>query len=171
MYWPFQNCGEAMSKIVKRTLEFFELFAEHKRPLSLSEISKLLDIPVSSCHDVLQSLLERGYIYEIAPRAGFYPTLKLDNLARKIAANDPLMLRADMVLGQLGGGFHGSVSVAKVNGATGTYLIVFEPSHAPRFLVHVGEQTRSLYATSAGKALLGSLHPDAREKLYKTLDM
>ena len=45
-----------MSKIVKRTLDFFELFAEHKRPLSLSEISKLLGIPVSSCHDVLRAL-------------------------------------------------------------------------------------------------------------------
>jgi len=36
-----------MSKIVKRTLDFFELFAEQKRPLSLSEISRLLSLAPS----------------------------------------------------------------------------------------------------------------------------
>ena len=47
-----------MSKIVDRTLDFLELFAKEKRPLSLSDISRLLSIPVSSCHDVLQALQE-----------------------------------------------------------------------------------------------------------------
>ena len=160
-----------MSKIVKRTLDFFELFAEHRRPLSLSEISKLLDIPVSSCHDVLQSLLDRGYIYELGPRGGFYPTLKLDNLASTIAENDPILLRADMVLREFRDEFDESVSLAKASGETATYLLVFEPSHALRFLVQVGGQTRSLYATSAGKAVLGSLSADEREKRFRTLKL
>lgn len=160
-----------MSKIVKRTLEFFELFAEHKRPLSLSEISKLLDIPVSSCHDVLQSLLELGYLYELGPRAGFYPTLKLHNLANGIAENDPIILRAEMLLRELRDEFDESVSLAKVSGATATYLIVFEPSHALRFLVRVGDRTRALHATSAGKAVLGSLDAGEREKLFRTMKL
>lgn len=160
-----------MSKIVKRTLEFFELFGEHRRPLSLSEISKLLDIPVSSCHDVIQSLLERGYIYEIGPRLGFYPTLKLVNLANRIAENDPVLLRAEMALRELRDEFDESVSLAKISGTTATYLAVFEPSHTLRFLVRIGDPIRSLYATSAGKALLGSLPPDEREKLYRTLKL
>ena len=63
-----------MSKIVDRTLDFIELFARERKPLSLSEISRSLAIPVSSCHDVLQALRARGYIYEVGPRAGFYPT-------------------------------------------------------------------------------------------------
>jgi len=160
-----------MSKIVKRTLEFFELFGEHRRPLSLSEISKLLDIPVSSCHDVLQSLLEHGYIYEIGPRLGFYPTLKLVNLATRIAENDPVLLRAEMALRELRDEFDESVSLAKISGSTATYLVVFEPSHTLRFLVRIGDQIRSLYATSAGKALLATLPPEEREKLYRTLKL
>jgi len=35
-----------MSKIVDRTLDFIELFARERKPLSLSEISRLLDIPL-----------------------------------------------------------------------------------------------------------------------------
>jgi DNA-binding IclR family transcriptional regulator len=157
-----------MSKIVRRTLEFFELFAEHKRPLSLSEISKLLDIPVSSCHDVLQSLLELGYIYELGPRAGFYPTLKLDHLATQIAEHDPVTIRAEIMLRELRDKFDESISLAKVNGNNATYLLVFEPSHALRFLVRVGDRVRSLHATSAGKAILGMLEPKDREKFYRT---
>ena len=42
-----------MSKIVDRTLDLLELFAKEKRPLSLSDIARLLRIPVSSCHDVI----------------------------------------------------------------------------------------------------------------------
>ena len=160
-----------MSKIVKRTLEFFELLAEHKRPLSLSEISKLLDIPVSSCHDVLQALLELGYIYELGPRAGFYPTLKLHDLGNRIAENDPITTRAEILLRDLRDEFDESVSLGKVAGATAIYLLVFEPSHALRFLVRVGDRTRALHATSAGKAVLGSLDPAEREKVYRTLKL
>lgn len=160
-----------MSKIVKRTLDFFELFAEHKRPLSLSEISKLLGIPVSSCHDVLQSLQERGFVYELGPRAGFYPTLRLQQLGARIAESDPVLLRAEVHLRALRDAFDESVSLARVNGAQATYLLVFEPSHALRFLVHVGENVRSLHCTSAGKTVLGSLEEDEREQVYKKIKL
>jgi len=160
-----------MSKIVKRTLDFFELFAEHKRPLSLSEISKLLGVPVSSCHDVLRSLEEEGYIYELEPRGGFYPTLRLQMLAGAIAEHDPVLLRAEATLRELRDELDESVSLARVKGTKATYLIVFEPSHSLRFLVRVGDNVRSLYATSAGKALLGSLDETLRRQTIERLDL
>ena len=49
-----------LSKIVGRTLDFLELFADQKRPLSVSETARLLDLPASSSHDVLKTLQERG---------------------------------------------------------------------------------------------------------------
>lgn len=148
-----------MSKIVRRTLDFIELFAEQKRPLALSEISKLLEIPVSSCHDVLHSLQERGYVYEIGPRAGYYPTRKLQHLVEQIAAHDPVLLRAEMLVRDLRERFDQSVSIARASGEQAIYLLALEPSHPLRFHVRVGDHVRSLYATSAGKALLGSLEP------------
>jgi DNA-binding IclR family transcriptional regulator len=146
-----------MSKIVQRTLDFLELFAEEKRTLSLSDISRLLKIPVSSCHDVLQTLQERGYIYELAPRAGYYPTRRLLDLASMIADHDPVALRADILLRAMRDSLDESVLLAKVSGLEATYLLTFEPSHQLRFRVNVGDRVRSLYATSAGKAILSSL--------------
>jgi DNA-binding IclR family transcriptional regulator len=146
-----------MSKIVERTLDLLELFAEEKRPLSLSDIARLLKIPVSSCHDVLQAMQARGYLYELAPRAGYYPTLRLQKLGKEIGDHDPVVQRADLVLRSVRDTLDESVLLAKVSGMHATYLLVFEPTHPLRFLMKVGDQVRSLYATSGGKALLGSL--------------
>lgn len=153
-----------MSKIVKRTLDFFEVFAAEKRPLSLSEISRLLNIPMSSCFDVVQALQERGYVSELGQRGGYYPTLKLQRLGGVIAEHDPILLRAGMTLRALRDEIDESVSLARSTGRQVTYLLVFEPSHALRFLVRVGDEARSLHATSVGKAFLGSLDAEAFEQ-------
>jgi DNA-binding IclR family transcriptional regulator len=156
-----------MSKIVERTLDFIELFATERRPLSLSDISRLLGIPASSCHDVLRALLARGYIYEIGPRSGFYPTVRLFNLARTISEHDPILLRAELLLRKVRDSIDESVSLAKAGKTNAIYLLVFEPSHPLRFIVGVGTEVRSLHATSAGKAYLGSLSPEKFEDYLK----
>jgi DNA-binding IclR family transcriptional regulator len=146
-----------MSKIVERTLDLVELFAEEKRPLTLSDIARLLKIPISSCHDVLQAMQGRGYLYEIAPRAGYYPTLRLQMLGKLIGDHDPVVARADLLLRSLRDTLDETVLLAKVNGLVATYLLAFEATHPLRFMVRVGENVRSLHGTSAGKALLGSM--------------
>jgi DNA-binding IclR family transcriptional regulator len=156
-----------MSKIVERTLDLLELFAQEKRPLSLSDIARLLKIPVSSCHDVLQTMQARGYLYELAPRAGYYPTLRLLGLGKEIGDNDPVMLRAELLLRSLRDRLDETVLMAKVNGLQANYLLVFEPSHPLRFATKVGEKVRTLYATSGGKALLSTLDEPALEAFFK----
>lgn len=160
-----------MSKIVGRTLNFLEIFAEQKRPLSPAELVRLLGIPASSCHDVLQALQSRGYLYEIASRGGYYPTLKLFEIARSIADHDPVVARADVLLRSLRDAMDESVLLAKVHGLSATYLLYFEPSHPLRFLAAIGDQVRSLHATSAGKALLGSLSENARRSYLKSAQL
>jgi DNA-binding IclR family transcriptional regulator len=150
-----------MSKIVDRTLDFFHLFADQKRPLSLSEISRLLKIPASSCHDVLQTLLSRGYVYEFAPRAGFYPTRRLLDLASTIADHDPVARRAAVVLREMRDVLDESVLLAKISGLHAVYLLAFEPTHPLRLLLRAGDSVRDLHATSGGKAILSGL--SARE--------
>ena len=150
-----------MSKIVDRTLDFLELFAKEKRPLSLSDIARLLRLPMSSCHDVIQTVQLRGYLYEIAPRAGYYPTLRLHSLAKEIGDNDPILLRMEPVLRALRDNLDETVSLSKVSGLTGTHLLVLDSTHPLRILLKIGDSIRSLYGTSAGKALLGSLEDRA----------
>lgn len=146
-----------MSKIVERTLDLLELFAVEKRPLSQSDIARLLRIPVSSCHDVLQTMQARGYLYALGPRAGFYPTLRLQVLGKEIGDNDPVVTRAEVLLRSLRDRLDESVLLSKVSGLQATYLLVLESNHPLRFLAKVGDNVRGLHCTSGGKALLGTL--------------
>jgi DNA-binding IclR family transcriptional regulator len=160
-----------MSKIVERTLDLLELFGQQKRPLSLSDIARLLKIPVSSCHDVLQAMQARGYLYELAPRAGYYPTQRLLALGRVISDHDPVVARAELMLRSLRDSLDESVMLAKVNGMTATYLMTVEASHPLRFMVNVGDNIRSLTSTSTGKALLGSLDDRELTQVLRTVSM
>lgn len=158
-----------MSKIVNRTLDFFEAFAEQKRPLLLTDLVNLLDIPLSSCHDVVRALEERGYLYEVRPRGGYYPTARLYTVARTIVENDVVALRAAPVLDRLSQTLGASASLAKAKGNQLTYLAVAEPPSPLRFAVTVGSNARNLYATSAGKAFLGSLPEPERKALVSSM--
>ena len=160
-----------MSKIVDRTLDLLELFAQEKRPLSLSDLARLLGIPMSSCHDVVQALQARGYLYELAPRAGYYPTLRLQRLGKEIADHDPVVARAELLLRSLRDTLDESVLLSKVAGLQATYLLAFEPTHPLRFQVKVGDNVRSLHATSGGKALLASLDDRAFDAYLKTASL
>jgi IclR family acetate operon transcriptional repressor len=159
-----------MSKIVERTLDFLELFVDEKRPLSLSDISRILKLPVSSCHDVLQALEQRGFIYEVSPRGGYYPTLRMYEAGKVIAENDPVVMRAEILLRELRDRLDESVLLAKVNGLGGTYLLSLETSQPLRFQQKVGNNITSLHATSAGKAILGTLDETALQAALETID-
>jgi DNA-binding IclR family transcriptional regulator len=157
-----------MSKIVERTLDLLEVFAKVKRPLSLSEIARRLKIPVSSCYDVLRALQSRGYIYELAPRAGYYPTLRLQQLGKEISDNDPVVSRAELLLHSMRDALDESVLLAKVSGLEAIYLLAFESSHPLRFQAKIGDKVRSLHATSGGKALLASLDEKSLSAFLKS---
>ena len=160
-----------MSKIVNRTMECFETFGREKRPLSLTDLAKALDIPASSCHDVVRALEERGYLYEVRPRSGYYPTARLFELAKTIVENDPVALRAEPVLERLSAALNASVFLSKGKGTQLTYLLVCGSRDPLRFMVSVGDTVRSLYSTSAGKAFLAGFPPQERKAMVSDMNL
>lgn len=160
-----------MSKIVNRTLDFFEAFATAKRPLVLSELMKVLGIPVSSAHDVLRALEERGYIYEVRPRGGYYPTARLFDLAKVLVDNDPFLARVQPVLEHLRDQAQESVFLMKAGEGSLTYVSVIDADSPLRLSVKVGDPLRALHATSAGKAYLASLEPAEQDGILAGLNL
>jgi DNA-binding IclR family transcriptional regulator len=160
-----------MSKIVRRTLDLFELFEEAREPLSLSEIARGLRLPISSCHDMLRSLEERGYVFELGPRSGFYPTGKLARQASAIMTNDPFLRRSELEMRELSSLFGCSLFLARIEGTKAIYVLVLDAPGPWRFQVSQGSEIRSLYATSAGKAVLGTLGCAERDQVIDALEM
>ncbi|KKL26958.1 hypothetical protein LCGC14_2390030 [marine sediment metagenome] len=74
-----------------RSVRLFEAFAKIGAPQSLSEISHLLDTPLSTCHGLVRALQDGGYLYSNRGTRQHYPTRRLLQIAETIASNDPVV--------------------------------------------------------------------------------
>lgn len=154
-------------KTAFRVIEIVELFAREKQPLALSEIARLLDMPVSSCLGLIRTLEEQGYMYETGRRQGFYPTGRLLTMAQVIAAHDPVLDRVKATLEELRDAARETVVFGKFrDDAQVVYLEVLSAPQRIRYTAESGE-TRPAYANSLGRALLSTLDAEARRKLLK----
>ena len=160
-----------MSKIVYRTLDFFEAFASRKVPLSLTDLSNILGVPASSCHDVVRALEERGYLNEVRPRGGYYTTSRLFAVAKAIVEHDPIAQRCEPLLQAVCNQFKVSAWLGKASGLRVTYLVVCNSADPLRYSVEVGGTSRSLYATSSGKALLASYPADEQKRILEGMTL
>ena len=125
-------------KAAGRTLDLFETFATARGPLSLTELSQRIGIPVSSCHALVRTLQNRGYVYVLEERKRIYPTKRLAALAEAIGRLASLVLRLPSPLTP---GARLGELVSQLRGIGGSRAVGFGP-----------EQVRSL-PDAVGKAL------------------
>ncbi|MBE0620917.1 MAG: IclR family transcriptional regulator [Burkholderiales bacterium] len=151
-------------KTAGRTLDLFEAFARAGKPLSLSQLARAIDAPVSSCFGIVRTLEARGYLYEVKARGGYYPTKLLFEHARTIASHDPLADRFVPLLEKLREQTGETVLLAKRLDRQAVYLAVLDGLHSIRYSPKVGE-FRPLHASASGKALLGGLALALRNEL------
>ena len=157
-------------KSADRTVQLLEAFAAAGEALGVAELARRLAIPVSACHGLLKSLEDRGYLYELGPRKGWYPTLRWLQQARLVAARDPLLKRVAARLEELCSSTGETVVLAKRAGASVTYLSVSESQNPIRYSAQVGDR-KPLHSSAAGKALLVAMAPEARAALLDSLKL
>lgn len=141
-----------------RTLAIFEIFATAQRPLTLSELARLTDIPVSTCHSLMRTLEQRGFLHFLSPREA-YPTRKLLDLAQRIDSNDPIAVRLAPALERLRDETGETVILGSRQSDAALYLLVQESQQTVRYTARVGE-FKPLHSSSIGKTLLGELSDD-----------
>jgi DNA-binding IclR family transcriptional regulator len=152
-------------KTALRVIEIIEVYAREKRPLPLSELARLLDVPVSSCLALIRTLGELGYLYEISRRNGYYPTSRLLAMAQQIAKNDPVLDRVFPSLQELRDATQETVVLGKLAADKRVvYLEVLDSPHTIRYAAVAGE-FRPVHANSLGKALLSVMSADERHAL------
>lgn len=149
-----------------RTLGIFEAFEASGRPLALSELARAVGVPVSSCHALVKTLLERGYLYSLPRRRGLYPTKRLFELAKSIVARDPLLERVGAAMSELRSRTGETLIFGKRQGDAVLYLEVLEGPHTVRYTAHAGEH-KPLHSSSIGKALLAALSEPERSAWLK----
>lgn len=144
----------------ERTLNLFEAFGKLGKPLGLSELARGMNVPVSSCHGLVQTLLARGYLYAVGRRRDFYPTRRLFDLAQAIVRNDPFLERLAPELRALRDETRETVIVGKRQADAVLYLDVVEGPRTVRYTALPGEY-KPLHSSSIGKVLLGAMADEA----------
>lgn len=161
------NKPESNVKTALRVIEIIEIFAREGKPLSLTELARQLDAPVSSCLGLIRTLANRGYLYETARRQGYYPTGRLLAMAQRIARADPILEKVGPTLEALRDAVAETVVLGKLapNGEV-IYLDVMPSPHPISYVADPGAQ-RHLHSNSLGKALLSLMTEDERRKLLQ----
>ena len=142
-------------KTAKRTLDIFEAFAAAQEPLTLSDLARQIQSPISSCHGVIRTLKARGYVYLLDKRR-YYPTRKLLDLGSRISPHDPVIERLLPHLEALRKRTDETVMIGKREGDEILYVVTIESMQTIRYTLHAGDR-RPLHASAVGKALLGQL--------------
>ena len=144
------------NKTTRRTLEVLEAFQQHKQPMSLTELARVLKAPVSSCHGIVRTLIAHGYLYSIEADRTLYPTKRLLRLAETITANDPFLRRISAALVELRDVSGESILLGKQRGDVVVYLDVVESRQTIRYSGQPGD-TKFLHASSIGKSLMAAM--------------
>lgn len=153
-----------------RTMLLLEVFARERRELSNSDLARLMDLPESSCSDLLYTLHEMGYLLRTARSKRFYPTARLLDIAQAISASDPLYAVAteacELLRDKTGEtGLCGHVVSGVVH-----VLAFAEGTHPLRYVSNVGNKI-ALHVSALGKAelALGTPEEAARQLRLKTM--
>ena len=157
-------------KSALRTLSLFELFGSQLRALSLSEISRLLDVPQSSCHGLIKTLQDAGYLYSLGGGRKVYPTKRLLDLARVINRHDPVLEHLRPYLEQLRDRCGETVILGMRERSSVVYLDVVESNQTIRYSANAGE-IKPLHSSAIGKAMLGEIVPKERRNLIAGLEL
>ncbi|NYT63649.1 IclR family transcriptional regulator [Alcaligenaceae bacterium] len=148
----------APSRSALRPFNILDAFCTAKRPLSLSEIAQLADIPLSTCHSVVHSMEQNGLLYFLSSRET-YPTRRLWEMAREINDNDPIAQRCLPYLTALRDSTNETVILGTRQGDRVLYLLVVESGQTIRYSSRAGD-FKPTHSSSIGKALLSTM-PDA----------
>lgn len=149
-------------KTASRVLDVLNLFANERRPLTYSELARLLEIPLSSCHGLLKTMVGHGYLYDFGSRQGYYPTQRLLHIATAICSADPLINYFTPILQKLRNTTQETAILAKTAGNRVVYLNIVESQRTIRYSHEVGG-FKLIHATSTGKAIF-EVMPESRRK-------
>lgn len=149
-------------KLVARTLELIELFAQARRPMPLTELAQGLGAPMSSCLALVRTLVARGYLYEVRRRGGYYPTAKLHALSAQIYSGDPWLEQVRPELAALRDTSNETVMLGKIQDGAVVFVDVAESTQPVHYAARAGER-RPLHTSAVAKAILARMPPAERE--------
>ena len=164
--------GFSSSGVVKsadRALTILELLA-NGAPLRFIDIADRLDLPRSSVHGLLATLVRRGFV-EFQPATRTYSLgLKAWTVGQAYTGHRDLVGLALPYMEKLARDTGETVQMARLDGTENVYIAIAESPQPMKLVSAVGKRLPA-YATGLGKVLLAALDPDELERRLSSLTL
>ena len=149
---------------VIRALDILELFLDRPQ-LSAREVAEKLDLPRTTVHELLVTLVARSYLITIPGQPVRYRLgMPLFQLGSAFAGRLDLVREAQSVAREVAARCDEAVHVAVLDGADVVYLVKVDSTHPVRMVSGVGLRLPA-HCTAVGKILLASLDPEDLEAI------
>jgi IclR family KDG regulon transcriptional repressor len=143
---------------VIRALDILELFLDRPQ-LSAREVAERLDLPRTTVHELLVTLVARAYLISVPGQPVRYRLgMPLFQLGSAFAGRLDLVREAQGVAREVAAACDEAVLVAVLDGADVIYLVKVDSTHPVRMVSGVGLRLPA-HCTAVGKILLSSHDP------------
>lgn len=144
-----------MINSIKKAVQVMNLFSAVEPRLTVTEVSRRLDMPKSTAHSLLATLLSEGFVEKVDHDSYALGTAVI-KLTQKVRVNIEIRDRAAPHLRELADRCDESVYLALRDGDFVLYLYAIESSRRLIARTAVGDRAH-LHSTGVGKAILASL--------------
>lgn len=160
-----------LNRSVARALDIINMMAAQKEAMTITEISKTLDMPKSTAFDIVYTLVDRGYL-EIADtkNKAFKLGLKLFQAGASYLENVNFYDIAHPMLEEIAAKAQETAFLAVDNDGQLVYLDKVESTSSVRTSCRIGS-TNFLYNTGLGKALLAAYDDEKVKKIVRASGM
>jgi DNA-binding IclR family transcriptional regulator len=148
---------------VTRALDILELFLEGDGTLSAPEVTRRLQLPRTTVHELLTTLAARSYLVQIPDQTGRYRLgVRAYQLGSRYAEQLDLAAEGQQVAREVAETCDETVHVAVLEDTDVIYIAKVDSTHAVRMVSAAGRKLPA-HCTSVGKMLLASLAPSELE--------
>ncbi len=141
---------------IERVLKIFETFQSNLQPLSFTHLAEETEIPKSTCHAIVNTLIDRGFLYSLHRPRTLYPTRRMFDMMQDICDKDPFIERFTPTLEKLRDTCGETIILGKRQNNAVIYLQVYESLNSIRYSAKPGD-LKPLHSSAIGKTILGSL--------------
>jgi IclR family transcriptional regulator, acetate operon repressor len=158
-----------MIKSIMKAIKIMQLFNESETRLSVTEISQKVDIPKSTAHNILKTLLSEGFIEKVDGdiyALSTAPLVLTQNIRVNVEIRDP----AAPLLRQLADLTRESVLLTVRDRDSVLYIYAIESPQRLLARTAVGDRG-PFHCTSVGKAILAFLPEKEIDAILKRVDL
>lgn len=160
----------AAVKSAKRTVDILALMTSRETRMTFTEISAALDLPRSSLHGLLTTLVESGWITYDSDRRTYGLGIRTLEAGNAYLRTDDLPSRARPFMERIRDALDETVQLSVLDGRFNVYMAKCDGQQALVLASAVGRRLPA-HATGVGKVLLADLDHAALERLLSHVEL